>query len=149
MKVTLVSTATPAHCPARLQWCLARSGLNHADWGRIVFSEESRFQLCFEDDRRRVWRRPGQHAELAITIALNQCFSKCGVRPWGRDNPTRGAQHIETSADWAAKLVCRWPSAPQVAGSTPAHVGEFSRWRKSTAVMNGHVVSLFGMEKIP
>ncbi|GFX38103.1 transposable element Tcb2 transposase [Trichonephila clavipes] len=24
---------TPAHCSARLQWCLNRSGWNHADWG--------------------------------------------------------------------------------------------------------------------
>ncbi|GFY23907.1 HTH_Tnp_Tc3_2 domain-containing protein [Trichonephila clavipes] len=25
---------TPAHCQARLPWCLNRSGGNHADWGR-------------------------------------------------------------------------------------------------------------------
>jgi len=34
---------TPAHCWARLQWCMAQSGWNDADWGRIVFSDESRF----------------------------------------------------------------------------------------------------------
>ncbi|GFV62196.1 HTH_Tnp_Tc3_2 domain-containing protein [Trichonephila clavipes] len=45
---------TPAHCVARLQWCLARSGWNHADWRRIVFSDESRFQLCPDDHGRRV-----------------------------------------------------------------------------------------------
>ncbi|GFW99745.1 uncharacterized protein TNCV_3419751 [Trichonephila clavipes] len=65
----LVPTATPptthapAHCRGRLQWCLARSGWNHADWGRIVFSDESRFQLCPDDHRRRVWRRPGQRVD--------------------------------------------------------------------------------------
>ncbi|GFW47701.1 HTH_Tnp_Tc3_2 domain-containing protein [Trichonephila clavipes] len=36
---------TPAHCRARLQWCLARSGGNHADWGRIVLRYESRFRV--------------------------------------------------------------------------------------------------------
>ncbi|GFW18538.1 uncharacterized protein TNCV_1221991 [Trichonephila clavipes] len=56
----------PTHCRARLQWCLARSGWNHADWGRTVFSDEYCFQLC---PRRRVWRRPGQNADPAFNIA--------------------------------------------------------------------------------
>ncbi|GFW37978.1 transposable element Tc1 transposase [Trichonephila clavipes] len=56
----------PAICQARLQWCLARSGWNHADWRRIVFSDESSFQLCPEDHRRRVWR---QRADPVFTIA--------------------------------------------------------------------------------
>ncbi|GFV66226.1 HTH_Tnp_Tc3_2 domain-containing protein [Trichonephila clavipes] len=45
---------TPAHCRARLQWHLSRSVWNHADWGRIAFSNESRFQLCSDDHRRQV-----------------------------------------------------------------------------------------------
>ncbi|GFS65978.1 uncharacterized protein TNCV_2510131 [Trichonephila clavipes] len=60
---------TPAHCRARLQWCLASSGWNHADWERIVFSDESHFQLCPDVHRRRVWRRPGQRSDPAFTIA--------------------------------------------------------------------------------
>ncbi|GFU98524.1 transposable element Tc1 transposase [Trichonephila clavipes] len=36
---------TTAHYRAGLQWCLARSGRNHADWVRIALSNESRFQL--------------------------------------------------------------------------------------------------------
>ncbi|GFW04133.1 HTH_Tnp_Tc3_2 domain-containing protein [Trichonephila clavipes] len=40
---------TPVHCRAGLQLCLDRSRLNHVDWGRIVFSDESRFQLCLDD----------------------------------------------------------------------------------------------------
>ncbi|GFU77499.1 HTH_Tnp_Tc3_2 domain-containing protein [Trichonephila clavipes] len=62
---------TPTHCRARLQWCLARSGWNHADSGRIVFSDEFCFQLCPDDHRRRVWRRPGQRADPAFTIACH------------------------------------------------------------------------------
>ncbi|GFS57609.1 HTH_Tnp_Tc3_2 domain-containing protein [Trichonephila clavipes] len=69
-KFTLVLTATPpAHCRARLQWCLLRSGCDQADWGRIVFSDESHFQLCLDNHRRRVWRRLGQRADPAFTIA--------------------------------------------------------------------------------
>ncbi|GFW60125.1 hypothetical protein TNCV_1389381 [Trichonephila clavipes] len=37
---------TTAHCRARLQWCLVRSVWKHADWGCIVFSDESHFQNC-------------------------------------------------------------------------------------------------------
>ncbi|GFX58555.1 transposable element Tc1 transposase [Trichonephila clavipes] len=53
----------------RLQWCLDRSGWNHVEWGLIVFCDKSRFQLCLDDHRRRAWRRPGQRAIPAFTIA--------------------------------------------------------------------------------
>ncbi|GFW54789.1 HTH_Tnp_Tc3_2 domain-containing protein [Trichonephila clavipes] len=75
-KFTLVpSTAPPAihTCRAKLQWCLARPGWNHANWGRMVFSDEYRFQLCPDDHRRCVWRRPGQRADPAFTIARSTC----------------------------------------------------------------------------
>ncbi|GFW12504.1 HTH_Tnp_Tc3_2 domain-containing protein [Trichonephila clavipes] len=62
---------TPAHCPARLQSCLARSGWNHADCGRIAFSDESCFRLCSDNHRRHVWRRPGQRADPAFPFAHN------------------------------------------------------------------------------
>ncbi|GFS48851.1 transposable element Tc1 transposase [Trichonephila clavipes] len=54
--------------PVTHGWCLARSGRNHVDCGRIVFSDESRIQLCPDDNRRRVWKRPGQRADLAFRI---------------------------------------------------------------------------------
>ncbi|GFW30988.1 transposable element Tc1 transposase [Trichonephila clavipes] len=47
----------------------SKSGWNHADWGRIDFSDESRFHLCPDDPRIRVWRQPGQRADPAFTIA--------------------------------------------------------------------------------
>ncbi|GFW83635.1 HTH_Tnp_Tc3_2 domain-containing protein [Trichonephila clavipes] len=56
---------TPAHCRAGLEGCLVRSVWNHADWGRIVFSDESHFQLQPDDNR----RRPGQHGDTAFSIA--------------------------------------------------------------------------------
>ncbi|GFY05178.1 transposable element Tc1 transposase [Trichonephila clavipes] len=49
--------------------CLARSGCNHADWGCVVFCDESRFQLCPDDHRRGIWRRPVQRTDPAFTIA--------------------------------------------------------------------------------
>ncbi|GFS79855.1 HTH_Tnp_Tc3_2 domain-containing protein [Trichonephila clavipes] len=75
-KSTLVPTATlrpitPTHFRAGLQWLLARSGWNHADWGRTMFSDDSCFQLCLNDHRRRVWRQPRQHADHAFTITCH------------------------------------------------------------------------------
>ncbi|GFY26049.1 HTH_Tnp_Tc3_2 domain-containing protein [Trichonephila clavipes] len=57
------------HCRDRLQWFLALSGWNHADWGRIVFSDESRFQLFPDDRRRRVRKHPRQRTDPAFTIS--------------------------------------------------------------------------------
>ncbi|GFW93471.1 transposable element Tc1 transposase [Trichonephila clavipes] len=68
----------PAHCVARLQWCLARSGLNHANRGRIKLSDESRFKLCPNDCRRRVWRPPEISTDPAFTIT-HHTGSQLGV----------------------------------------------------------------------
>ncbi|GFT13353.1 transposable element Tcb2 transposase [Trichonephila clavipes] len=50
---------TPEHRQLRLQWCQARSMWNVTDWQKVVFSDESRFVLGTDDNRIRVWRRPG------------------------------------------------------------------------------------------
>ncbi|GFX06456.1 HTH_Tnp_Tc3_2 domain-containing protein [Trichonephila clavipes] len=51
---------TQEHRQLRLQWCQARSMWNVTDWQNIVFSDESRFVLGTDDNRVRVWRRPGE-----------------------------------------------------------------------------------------
>ncbi|GFU00695.1 transposable element Tcb2 transposase [Trichonephila clavipes] len=51
---------TPEHRQLRLQWCQARSMWNVTDWQKAVFSDESRFVLGTDDNRVRVWRRPGE-----------------------------------------------------------------------------------------
>ncbi|GFW91570.1 transposable element Tcb2 transposase [Trichonephila clavipes] len=50
---------TPEHRQLRLLWCQARSMWNVPDWQKVVFSDESRFVLGTDDNRVRVWRRPG------------------------------------------------------------------------------------------
>ncbi|GFW36382.1 transposable element Tc1 transposase [Trichonephila clavipes] len=72
----------PANCRARLQCCLNRSGWNQANWGHIVFRDESHFHLCPDDHRRHVWRRPGQRADPAFTIA-HHTDPQQGVMVWG------------------------------------------------------------------
>ncbi|GFY28715.1 transposable element Tc1 transposase [Trichonephila clavipes] len=59
----------PTHCRASLLRCLAQSGWNHAHWRRIVFSDESRFHLCPDDNRRHVCRRLGKRANPVFPIA--------------------------------------------------------------------------------
>ncbi|GFX93929.1 transposable element Tc1 transposase [Trichonephila clavipes] len=47
-----------------------------------VFSDESCFQLCPDDNRRRVWRLPGQLADPAFTI-VRHTGPQPGVTVWG------------------------------------------------------------------
>ncbi|GFV22314.1 transposable element Tc1 transposase [Trichonephila clavipes] len=51
---------TPEHRQLRLQWSQVRSMWNVTDWQRVVFSDESWFVLGRNDNRVRVWRRPGE-----------------------------------------------------------------------------------------
>ncbi|GFY01644.1 transposable element Tc1 transposase [Trichonephila clavipes] len=51
---------TLEHQQLRLQWCQARSMWNVTDWQKVVFSDDSRFVLGTDDNRVRVWRRPGE-----------------------------------------------------------------------------------------
>ncbi|GFV27627.1 transposable element Tc1 transposase [Trichonephila clavipes] len=51
---------TPEHWQLRLQWRQPRSMWNVTDWQKVVFSDESRFVLGTDDNRVRVWRRPGE-----------------------------------------------------------------------------------------
>ncbi|GFT97447.1 transposable element Tc1 transposase [Trichonephila clavipes] len=46
-----------------------------------VFSDESRFPLCLDDHRRRIWRRTGQRADPAFTVACHTC-PQPGVIDW-------------------------------------------------------------------
>ncbi|GFW57034.1 transposable element Tc1 transposase [Trichonephila clavipes] len=50
--------------------------------GIMMIGDESRFQLCPDDHRRRVWRRPGQRADPAFTIA-HHTGPQPGVMVWG------------------------------------------------------------------
>ncbi|GFX13435.1 transposable element Tc1 transposase [Trichonephila clavipes] len=59
---------TPEHPQLRLQWCQARSMWNVTDWQKIVFSDESRFVLKTDDNRVRVWRRPGERYNYPPTL---------------------------------------------------------------------------------
>ena len=51
---------TPAHRQARRAWCRRQQRWTRQQWGRVLFTDESRFTLTNNDARERVWRRPGE-----------------------------------------------------------------------------------------
>ncbi|GFY35409.1 transposable element Tc1 transposase [Trichonephila clavipes] len=73
---------TTEHRQLRLQWCQARSMWNVTDWQKVVFSDESRFVLGTDDNRVRVWRRPGERYNSPHTV-LRHTARTAGVMVWG------------------------------------------------------------------
>ncbi|GFW05444.1 uncharacterized protein TNCV_3359611 [Trichonephila clavipes] len=64
---------------------MGRSDASTNGWTVADFSvliDESRFQVCPDDHRRRVWRRPGQDADPSFTIARHT-NPEPGVMVWG------------------------------------------------------------------
>ncbi|GFV21679.1 transposable element Tc1 transposase [Trichonephila clavipes] len=77
---------TPEHRQLRLQWCQARSMWNVTDWQKVVLSDESRFVLGTDDNRVRVWRRPGKRYTPPPTV-LRHIARTAGVMVWGAPFP--------------------------------------------------------------
>ncbi|GFY31276.1 transposable element Tcb1 transposase [Trichonephila clavipes] len=73
---------TPEHRQLRLQWCQARSMWNVTDWQKVVFSDEFRFVLGTDDNRVRVWRRPGERYNSPHTV-IRHTARTAGVMVWG------------------------------------------------------------------
>ena len=51
---------TRIHRRNRLAWAKRHVNWTRQQWARVIFSDESRFTLSFNDGRVRVWRRPGE-----------------------------------------------------------------------------------------
>ncbi|GFX59955.1 transposable element Tc1 transposase [Trichonephila clavipes] len=73
---------TPEHRQLRLQRCKARPKWNVTDWQKVVFSDESRFVLGTDDNRVRVWRRPGERYSPPHTV-LRHTACTAGLMVWG------------------------------------------------------------------
>ncbi|GFV78063.1 transposable element Tcb1 transposase [Trichonephila clavipes] len=73
---------TPEHRQLRLQWCQAKSMWNVTDCQKVVFSDESRFVLGADDNRARVWRRPGERYNSTHTVQRHTDRT-AGVMIWG------------------------------------------------------------------
>ncbi|GBO40675.1 hypothetical protein AVEN_66299-1 [Araneus ventricosus] len=73
---------TPKHRRLRLQWCHARATWNGTDWQNVVFSDESRIVLGTDDNRIRVWRRPGERCN-STHVVTRHIARTGGVMVWG------------------------------------------------------------------
>ncbi|GFW87692.1 transposable element Tcb2 transposase [Trichonephila clavipes] len=72
---------TPEHRQLHLQWCQTRSMWNVTDWKNVVFSDESRFVWGTDDNRVRVWKRPGERFKSHHTVVRHTARTAC-VMVW-------------------------------------------------------------------
>ena len=70
------------HRVARLNWARLHLRWQRRQWDRIVFSDESRFNLSHHDGRVRVFRRRGERFADACVVERNR-FGGGSVMVWG------------------------------------------------------------------
>ena len=73
---------TPAHRAARLAWARRHLAWTRQQWSRVLFTDESRFTMSFNDGRIRVWRRPGERFNDAV-VREHDHFGGGSVMMWG------------------------------------------------------------------
>ena len=72
----------PLHRQLRLQWCQERKGMAMDYWENIMWTDESRFCLDFNDGRVRVRRQPSERF-LDACIAEHDIYAGGSVMIWG------------------------------------------------------------------
>ena len=73
---------TARHRAARLQWAQRHFRWGRQQWARVLFSDESRFNLSHRDGRIRVFRRRGEHFSDNCLIERDR-FGGGNVMVWG------------------------------------------------------------------
>ena len=93
----------PIYRQVRFQCCRSRLMRNCSVWGPIVFSEAYRFQLCPDDNHRRLRRRPRQWWDPVVTIT-HHMGPQQSIIYWGAisfDSRTSLVINFETlTAQW-------------------------------------------------
>ena len=73
---------TRTHRAARLAWARRHLAWTRQQWSRVIFSDESRYTLSFNDGRIRVWRRPGERF-LDATVLEHDRHGGGSLMVWG------------------------------------------------------------------
>ena len=73
---------TQRHRQNRLAWGRAYQRFNRQQWGRVLFSDETRIQLHRADGRKRVWRRVGERFSDNCIIERNS-WGGGSIHAWG------------------------------------------------------------------
>ncbi|GFT54312.1 transposable element Tcb2 transposase [Trichonephila clavipes] len=73
---------TPAHWRRRSLWCQEHRNWRDNEWGRVLFTDESRFSLSSDSHRILIWRKRGSHNHLSNIIEKDR-YGGRGVLVWG------------------------------------------------------------------
>ncbi|GFY22770.1 transposable element Tcb1 transposase [Trichonephila clavipes] len=73
---------TPAHRRRRSLWCREHWNWRDNEWGRVLFTDESRFSLSSDTDRILIWRERGSRNHPSNIIERDR-YGGRGVLVWG------------------------------------------------------------------
>ncbi|GFT18014.1 transposable element Tcb1 transposase [Trichonephila clavipes] len=73
---------TPAHRRRRSLWCREHRNWRDNEWGRVLFTDESRFSLSSDSHRILIWRERGSRNHPSNIIESDR-YGGRGVLVWG------------------------------------------------------------------
>ncbi|GFU87307.1 transposable element Tcb2 transposase [Trichonephila clavipes] len=73
---------TPAHRRMRSLWCREHRNWRDNEWGRVLFTDESRFSLSSDSHRILIWKERGIRNHLSNIIERDR-YGGRGVLVWG------------------------------------------------------------------
>ncbi|GFY19852.1 transposable element Tcb2 transposase [Trichonephila clavipes] len=73
---------TPAHRRMRFLWCREHRNWRDNEWGRVLFTDESRFSMSSDSHRILIWRERGSRNRPSNIIERNRHGGR-GVLVWG------------------------------------------------------------------
>ncbi|GFT00015.1 transposable element Tcb2 transposase [Trichonephila clavipes] len=73
---------TPAHRRRRSLWCREHRNWRDNEWGRVLFTDESRFSLSSDCHRILIWRERGSRNHPSNIIERDR-YGGRGVLVWG------------------------------------------------------------------
>ncbi|GFV87561.1 transposable element Tc3 transposase [Trichonephila clavipes] len=73
---------TPAYRRRRSLWCREHQNWRDNEWGRVLFTDESRFNLSSDSHRILIWRERGSRNHPSNIIERDR-YGGRGVRVWG------------------------------------------------------------------
>ncbi|GFW80710.1 transposable element Tcb1 transposase [Trichonephila clavipes] len=73
---------TPAHRRRRSLWCREHRNWRDNEWGRVLFTDESRFSLSSDSHRILIWRERGSRNHPSNIIERDR-YGGRGVLVWG------------------------------------------------------------------
>ncbi|GFV33806.1 transposable element Tcb1 transposase [Trichonephila clavipes] len=87
--------STPAHRRRRSLWCREHRNWRDNEWGRVLFTDESRFSLSSDFHRILIWRKRGKRNHTSNIIERGQVWrSRCSSRLGGIMLGSRTDLHI-------------------------------------------------------